>query len=228
MLKFSVLILALNEEENLSELLPKVRTTLEQLNFDFEIIIVDGHSKDNTVSVSKENGAIVLMQKEKGYGSAFKEGLSECKGEWILTLDADHSHPPDFLKGIIANLEGNDIVIASRYVKGADARMDALRYLLSRVLSFVFRNVLDIKINDLSSGFRAYRRDFLNEIKLDGTNFDVLIELLVKCSIKKARIKEIPFIYEERKFGTSHVSLLKFALSYIKTLRKLIKIKYSL
>ena len=226
-IKYSVLIMARNEADNLRLLLPWLHEVLGDQRAPYEIIIVDGHSRDETVALAKEHGAIVYSQNGPGYGAAFKEGLSYCRGQWIITVDADHSPPPQSLRSLIANRHGTDLVIASRYVPGAAAHMEFYRYWLSRILSNVFRMFLAIPVRDLSSGFRMYRRAALDGVELVGRDFDVLIEILVRVLAKGRRVREVPFIYEPRIFGRSNARLLHFAVSYLLTLKRMWDLKNS-
>jgi dolichol-phosphate mannosyltransferase len=218
--QYSILIMARNEASNLAFLLPQIRSVLAGQGCTYEIIVVDGASSDETVSTAEAHGASVFLQKGKGYGSAFREGLTYCRGEWIITLDADYSHPPQFLRALISQKEGVDMLIASRYVPGGDAKMEFYRNFLSKILSFLFGRFLGIPVKDVSSGFRMYRRSVVSRLGLEGRDFDVLIETLVRVVSKGYRVREIPFIYEPRVHGRSNARVFKFALSYLRTLRR--------
>jgi len=67
------------------------------------VIIVDGHSHDGTPQIANKLGALIVTQSKPGYGGALKEGFAQARGEYILTLDADLSHPPRFLAAHLAN-----------------------------------------------------------------------------------------------------------------------------
>ncbi len=225
--QYSLFILTRNEGDNLKVLLPVVHEVLQGLQVSYEIVIVDGASKDDTVAVAEAHGVKVVQQQGRGYGAAFREGLALCRGEWIMTIDADHSHPPQFLRAMIANCEGADMLIASRYVPGGAAMMDMWRAALSWILNTVFGVTLGIPVKDLSSGFRMYRRAALQGLQLEGRDFDVLIETLVRLVSAGYRVREIPFIYEPRVFGTSNARVFKFGLSYIRMLIKMWRLRNS-
>ncbi len=224
---YSVLILTKNEADNLKSLLPQISEVLGGMGLDFETVIIDAHSKDRTKEVAESLGAKVFLQEGQGYGAAFKEGISRCQGDWILAVDADHSHPPFFLRSMIENKTGTDLLIASRFVPGGDAHMELYRKVLSRVLSTIFGYCLGIPVKDVSSGFRVYRRKALSEIKLESRDFDVLIEVMIKLISKGYKVREIPFIYEPRVFGSSNARLFKFAVSYLKTLKRMWNLRNS-
>ena len=216
--EFSILILARNEAKNLQALLPQILAVFKEAQLSFEVIIVDARSMDNTREIGEGFGARVHVQKEPGYGAAFCEGISLCGGDWLITLDADLSHPPPFLKALIAHKGEADLLIGSRYVAGGSARMERYREFLSRLLSAFCRLVLAMRINDMSSGYRMYRVQTLRSLRLEARNFDVLIEVLVRLVARGAVVKELPFHYQPRVFGKSNVKLFRFALSYLSTI----------
>lgn len=223
--EISLLILAKDEEKNLLELLPELRRALGSTGLTYEVVIITAGS-DNTADVAARFGAISHQQREPGYGSAFVQGITSCQGRYLITLDGDLSHPPDLILSMISRRDQADLLVASRYVEGAGARMPVHRALLSRLLSAVFRAALRIPIRDLSSGYRLYRAAILQEMTLEGKNFDVLLEALVRAHISGYKIEEIPFSYSPRRHGRSHARLIMFALGYLMTLFRLMRLRY--
>ena len=224
----SILILAKDEEKNLRSLLPKIKSCLDLPQDGFEIIIVDADSIDRTQEVGMFYGAKVLRQQEPGYGAAFKQGINEARGDFILTIDADFSHDPAFILRLFAAKNRAELIIASRYVPQAYINMPMLRKILSRILNSIYRYVLSVPIRDLSSGFRLYNRRALKDIQLDGKHFDILMETSVKIYAHGWRVLEVPFHYRPRREGYSHVKLLKFGWSYAQSLIRLWKFRNSL
>jgi len=219
-LDLSVVILAFNEADNLKELIPRIMAVLEPLSLRYEILVLDGNSSDTTVSVASSLGCRVVMQNKPGYGSAFKQAMQEAKGSYAITLDADCSHTPEFIKKLWEKRERCQLVIASRYIKGASADMPVFRRCLSIILNRVCATVLALPYQDLSSGFRLYRMDSLRDIlgRLSTKDFDVLLEVLLKMHCGRFDITEIPFYYQPRHHGKSTARIWKFGISYLKTL----------
>ena len=214
----TVLLLTRNEAENLRLLVPSLREVVASLRVQYEIVIVDD-SDDATAQVARELGCVVLAQEHVGYGAAFRQGLNAARGDFVLTIDADHSHPPQFLRQMWACRERVDIVIAARYVPGGRATMSLSRTILSRVLNWTFARVLTLSLSDLSSGYRLYRRAIIASLlPLRGKDFDVLEEILVKAWCAGYRIQEVAFEYRPRHAGRSNARALKFARSYLGTL----------
>ncbi|MFC1590829.1 glycosyltransferase, partial [Candidatus Omnitrophota bacterium] len=217
------------EKENLEFLIPAV--TNEALNFlgrgDFEVILLDGGSIDGTKEVIKDMGVKFHSQKSKGYGNALIEGFNIATGDYLLTMDADLSHRPDFILNMWKEKESAEIIVASRYIQGGTAETGRLRKMLSIILNVAFRKGLSLQIRDCSSGFRLFRRDVIKGMDLEGEDFEILEEMLIKGYLDGWKIKEIPFHYTYRKSGKSHI-MLKFVYSYLRTFVRMWKLRNSI
>jgi dolichol-phosphate mannosyltransferase len=223
----TLLLLTRNEAENLRLLVPSLREVVESLRVTYEIVIVDA-SDDATAEVARGLGCVVLAQERRGYGAAFRQGLSAARGDFILTIDADHSHPPQFLRQMWACRGQADVVIASRYVPGGRAEMSLSRMILSRVLNWTFARLLALPLSDLSSGYRLYRRAIIASLlPLHGKDFDILEEILVKAWCAGHRVQEVAFEYRPRHAGRSNARALQFARSYLGTLGALWTLRHS-
>ena len=204
----SVLIPVLDEGANLAALLPWLERVLNELSVSYEFIVLTEARDREEIETAATAGVRVLVQMPNGYGGALVEGLRQARGDYILTLDADLSHRPEFVRDMWRSRRTVDITIASRYVAGGTASMPKPRLYLSRLLNLVFRRGLSMPLYDMSSGFRLYRRSMLDLDGLRGTDFDVLEEILVKAFCEGWRVQEIPFDYmpvstEARRRGSS-------------------------
>ncbi len=166
-------------------------------------------------------------QTEPGYGNAFRQGIARCRGEWILTLDADGSHDPNFIRSVWAQRDTAEVVIASRYADG-DARMPYSRLVMSKLLNRFVGRLLSLPVQDLSSGYRLYRRSALDNIELSGRDFNVLVELLTKLYLRGYQIREVPFFYKPRGEGRSKAALVRFAQSYLRSCWNLWRLRNSI
>ena len=137
--------------------------------------------------------------------AALDEGVA-----WILTMDADFSHRPSYILGLLAGLDGFDVVIGSRYTKGGGTRYcTAPRKALSQGANLFARTLLGLHAGDATAGFRGYRREVLESIGLDrirSDGYSFLIEVLYRCQQQGWRIGEIPIIFENRQRGASKIS----------------------
>jgi dolichol-phosphate mannosyltransferase len=220
-LDLTVVIPVLNERDNLAALLPRLDVVLAQLDCKSEVLVVDGGSRDGTAGLARSLGARVLLQTAPGYGGALLEGLKAAHGQYIVTLDADLSHDPDFIAKLWRARGQADIVIASRYVKAGVAYMPLHRKVLSRILNRFFAIGLGLPVRDMSSGFRLYRASLLAQLELSGRNFEILEEILVKAYAAGWHVVEIPFTYYPRDRGSSHARIFRFGLSLLTAFARL-------
>jgi len=224
----SVVIPALDEGASIGQLVRRVSTEAERLGARYEVIVVDGGSADGTPRWAAEAGARVVRQPGRGYADALLFGFREAQGDYVVSMDADYSHDPDFLRALWAARDDAELVIASRYVAGGYAYMPAFRRVLSRILNAVSRSVLSLPVGDLSSGFRLYHRHVLAGLAPRARRFDVLIEILARIRADGWRIKEVPFHYRQRQGGRSHAGIVSFGLAYARTLGRMWSLRNSL
>lgn len=225
----SFALLAYKEEENLKVLLPKIRKAAEEIGEQFEIIVVDTQKPlDNTIEVCRANGAIYINQEEPYFGGALKTAIKYASMDKFMIMDSDGSHDPSMIPAIYAKfMEGADIVIGSRYVKGGISNDSIASKFMSKILNAFFRIAIGIKAKDISTDFRMYHTEQIKNVELHCENYDVLQEILLKLKINKKNlnIQEVPIEFNKRMFGESKRSLLKFIFSYIKTIVKLIALR---
>ncbi len=219
-MQLSIVLPAWNEAPNLELLLPRLKNYLEKDNISYEIIVVDGGSTDQSRQVATTNGAHFVKQTERGYGGALMTGFAMAKGDYVATLDADGSHPPETLLEMWHARSTADIFIGSRYILGGASDADWFRQFLSWILNGVYRITLGLPVRDVSSGFRLYSRHCL-KLRVEARDFEFLEELLAKQYYLKCKIREVPFHYKPRAFGTSHARLFVFGKLYLKSIARI-------
>lgn len=223
----AVIIPAWNEAENLELLLPMLRETLIGIGARFEIIVADNGSCDGSHAAARRSAARVVQQVERGYGGALLAGFAATKAPYLITMDADLSHQPTFIREMWHRREEADVLIAWRYVPGGIAEMGRMGRVLSQILNRTYARVLSLPLHDLSSGFRMYRRHVLESMRLEARDFDVLEEILVRADNQGWRIIEVPFRYMPRGSGKSHARLIRFGWAYLKTLSPMWRLRNS-
>lgn len=229
-LDLSVVTPCLNEAENLRVLLPALRGALEGLGVTWEVLVVDGDSRDGTEAVAAEAGPGVrhIREPRRGYGAALVRGFSEARGRHVITMDADLSHPARFIGALWEARGRGDVVIASRYAEGGGADQPAFRLFLSRTLNNIFRVGLSLDTLDLSSGFRIYRKRILQGMRVEQANFAVLMEILLRAAARGAAVAETPFRYAPRGLGRSHARVLAFGMEYLRLFFRMWRLRNSI
>jgi len=221
----SVVIPVLNERENLEPLFKSLSEVTNGLGLTAQIIVADGGSNDGSRELAKQAGADVVEQTERGYGGALLAGFAAATAPYIVTMDADLSHRPVFLREFWKERQSADILVASRYVTGGRADMGPFRRVLSLILNKTYSRVLSLPLRDVSSGFRMYRSSSVKNLELNARDFDVLEEILVRIYVNGGRVKEVPFHYGARQSGKSHAKLLRFGWAYSSTLLKMWRLR---
>ena len=214
--ELSVVIPALFESENLRLLLPDLRSCLDGLEIVWEVLVIDGGSDDGTDEVVQRCDMICVTEPVPGYGLAVLRGFREAKGEYVLTMDADLSHPTMFIQHMWDARNSASLVIASRYVAGGGAEQHWFRAVLSRILNGLFQKGFSLPYGDLSSGFRLYETQVVQALSPMHTNFVMLIELVLLLQRAGHTIIEIPFFYEPRRSGASKARILRFGKDYLR------------
>jgi len=171
---------------------------------------------------------IIHRTAKKGLSSAILKGVQYAKGDTIIVMDSDFSHPPQIIPRMLDALKKYqcDIVVASRYVKGGNIHGWPLkRKLMSKLATVIAKKGLGVRITDPMSGFFAFNRAIIKGLKFDAIGYKMLLEILVKT--KGVTVKEIPYTFTDRKFGSSKVST-STAIDYIKSVWKLYRYDKSL
>jgi dolichol-phosphate mannosyltransferase len=226
--KLGLVVPTLNEAGNMELLLARVRSALAGTAMPYEVLVVDDDSEDGTQDVvekcAETDSRIRLLQRrrQKGLAGAVTYGWQRTDADLVGVMDADLQHPPELLPALLAAIgEGHDIAIGSRYARGN--RVDGwnpVRLALSRVttwatLPFQKKN---LHIADPMSGFFLVRRQCIEGLDLQPEGFKILLEILVRGSIRSAA--EVPFHFGTRHDGKSKADA-RVAFHYFTLLGKL-------
>jgi len=231
--KVSIIFPTYNEQDNIVEAIERVTKTLN--NTLLEIIIVDDDSKDNTrlfvENLIKVRNDITLIHrtKIKGLSSAIADGVKRSKGEIICWLDCDLGIPPEEINNLLVHIEKYDVVIGSRFVdNGTDTRKRWIRY-SSGLLNYTAQVLLSNKVKDYTSGFICLKREIFNKITINPYGFgEYFIELMYDCIKNDYSVKEVGYIYSDRKSGESKStsSIIKFLILGLSYIKKIIQLKF--
>lgn len=194
-----------NERDTLPELVERVHRALGD---GYELVVVDDSSPDGTAEVAQELAArfpvrVVRRPAKLGLASAVIEGARAARGELVVVMDADLSHPPEAVPDLVRALRsGADVAVGSRYVPGGGVRDWPLRRrLMSRVAVALARVWLREPVRDPVSGFFALRRELLLDGSLQGLGYKILLEVLVRH--RGRPVVEVPYVFTDRRGGRS-------------------------
>ena len=218
-MKTSIVIPTYNEKENL----PLIINSLFKLKItDLRILVVDDNSPDGTGDIADKlkleyPGVISVLHREgkKGLGTAYLEGFKYCLehgADQIVQMDADFSHNPEKVTNLLEGLKETDMVLGSRFVSGGSLydRWAIWRKGLSSFGNFYARVILRMPIQDVTGGFRAWRRDTLLGIPLDrvkSQGYAFQVEMAYITHMSGFSISEIPIYFADRTRGDSKMSI---------------------
>lgn len=229
----SIVIPAYREAENLPVIIPRLSEALSGANLAAEIIVVDDYSGDGTAEVCRDLAQqypvrLETRQTERGLSSAVLHGLRRARGDVLIVMDADLSHPPEKVPELVEALDDADVdfVIGSRYVRGAGTDEDwgLARWLNSKVATWMARPFT--RAADPMAGFFALRRTSFHSAdetqELNPIGYKIGLELIVKCGCKNVR--EVPIHFSNRLHGKSKLSF-REQLNYVRHLGRLAEYK---
>ena len=205
----SAVICALNEEQSLPYVLPKVPEWVD------EVLLVDGHSTDKTISIAQKlrPNIRILHQPGKGKGDALKYGVGQAAGDIVVTLDADgETDPEDISRFIEPLLNGYDLAKGSRLVYGHPPNMPWHRWVGNKVLAITSNLLHGTKYTDICSGYNAFWKGAFQRLKLTRDGFEMEQEMLVKAKKAGLKVTEVNHYDAGRLGNTSKVSDIKQGL----------------
>lgn len=213
--KAVIIVPTYNEIENVQRLVEAIFSHQKDIN----ILFVDDSSPDGTAGLIKKmqqsypNILLLERDKKEGLGRAYIAGFKFAlqKGfDYIFEMDADFSHDPKEVPVFLREIENNDLVIGSRYIRGVNVINWPLRRLLLSYFANIYTQVITgLPVKDCTGGFKCFRREVLEAIDLEkiGSNgYAFQIEMNFKAWRSGFRIKEIPIIFVDREFGESKLS----------------------
>jgi glycosyltransferase involved in cell wall biosynthesis len=217
--RISVVIPTLNEAANLPHVF--ARLPLEEL---FEIILVDGHSTDDTIEIARElcPSVRVVLQDGKGKGNALACGFAAAHGDIIVMLDADGSTDPQEIPAYVGPLfEGADFAKGSRFMDGGGSvDITPLRMQGNRFLNGTVNALFGTRYTDLCYGYNAFWADVRPTLNVDCAGFEV--ETLINVRVAKAglSVAEVPSVEHERIHGVSKLHPIRDGLRVLRTILK--------
>ena len=205
MVKISVILPTINEEKGIGPTLDAINKDIfKRNNWDLEIVIVDGDSKDNTQSIAKQKVAKVIVEKRKGYGRAYKTGMPQLTGDIIVTGDADATYPFDYIHEYIQMLldKNLDFITTDRFAQLHHGSMSVTHYFGNTVLAWTLKILFLVNLRDSQSGMWIFRKDSLQKIQEmesfnDGMPFSEEIKIEMFRN-KQISAKEIPSLLRAR------------------------------
>ena len=222
-MKLSVIIPVYNEVENIEEILKRVKATKRAA----EIIVVDDGSQDGTRDLLKKLDGkgrvrVILREKNQGKGAAIRTGLDAAAGDILLIQDADLEYDARDYPTLLQPLEEGlaDVVYGSRFLGGPRRATMFWHMIANKMLTFMTNILYDTILSDMETGYKVFRREVVDGMKLRSKRFDFEPEFTAKALKRKYHIYEVPISFNPRDYSQGKKIGLKDAFEAVWTLLK--------
>jgi dolichol-phosphate mannosyltransferase len=208
-----------NEAENIEAIVTAALPRLASTGLEHRILVVDDGSPDGTGEIADRLAAedprveVLHRSSKDGIGPAYLAGFERALAggaDLVMEMDSDFSHDPADLPRLVAAAERADLVLGSRYVPGGRVTdWGLLRRFVSRGGSLYAKLILGIPVNDLTGGFKCFRRSVLERLDLDGVSADgygFQIEMTYRAIQAGFTVEEVPILFRDRRVGSSKMS----------------------
>ena len=201
--KITVLIPVYNEKESLLELLKRVESV--DFGLEKEIILIDDYSTDGTKELySQINHKVLYHDKNMGKGAALRTGLGQATGDIVIIQDADLEYnPEDYIPLVQLIKDGKaDVVYGSRLLDNRNSESFLfLSFVANKTLTLLTNILFGAKLTDMETCYKAFKREFIQNIRIKSNRFDFEPEITAKVLKQKVRFQELPITYNARAFS---------------------------
>lgn len=196
----SVVIPCLNEAENIESCVKAALGAIERMGIPGEVVVADNNSEDDSARLAQEAGARVVIERRRGYGSAYLAGFAASTGRYIVMADADLTYDFDEIPHFVEELQaGAELVMGDRMDNIQPGAMPWLhRYIGNPILTGLLNLFFRTGISDAHCGMRALRREVLPRLDLRTTGMEFASEMVIRASKENLRIAEFPIEYHPR------------------------------
>lgn len=228
-MKTSIILPTYNERENITELIEAIHAALRPWAFDYELVVVDDNSPDDTAGAVRHhcNGdarvKLHVRTGGRGLATAIRYGIERAAGDVIVCMDTDFNHDPAMIPQMIKLLEFYDVVIGSRFVMRGGME-DRFRQFASLLYNYGIRLLFRTPVHENLSGFFAMYRDRLISMDMDQIFYgygDYFIRLIMVAWQRGYNMLEVPVFYRLRMHGHSKTQFLSTFVQYTQALLSL-------
>jgi len=221
--KLSLIIPAYNEEEVIENTIRTFHNYLSKENISHEILVVNDHSTDNTENILKNLEAEIFEMRyinnnySRGYGSTVIKGLKNFTGDFVATVMGDLSDmPEDIVKFYHEINKGYDCVFGSRFIKGGRViDYPYVKLIFNRIGNTIIRILFGIKYNDVTNGFKMYKKETIKGLEpFLGRKFNLTIELPLKAIVRGYSYSVVPNTWKNRTEGVAKFKIKEMGSRY--------------
>jgi glycosyltransferase involved in cell wall biosynthesis len=220
----SVVIPAYNEEKTVRSVVQRAHRVMQDLGMPYEILVVDDGSTDGTARIASQSGVVLVSNGvNRGKGHSLCMGIEKSKGSIVVTMDSDGSHQPEEIpKLLFPILRRNprvDAVIGSRFLgELEESAMSNLHFVGNKIICLVMRILTGKWVTDSQSGFRAYRREVFDGVRIKSKGFDIETELTIKALVNGFNLAEVPITCTRRVDSVSRLNTFRDGFAIFRTI----------
>jgi len=201
-IELSIVMPCLNEEQTIGQCVEKAKRGIASVGMNGEVVVVDNGSTDRSIEIARSIGARVIIEPNKGYGSAYKRGFSEAKGDYLIMGDSDDTYDFSEIKAFIDGLKrGSDMVVGTR-LKGKilpGAMPPLHRYLGTPVIAWLLNLFFRTGVSDPNCGMRGLTKEAFRKMDLQSGGMEFASEMIINAAREGLKISEVPITYYPRK-----------------------------
>jgi len=215
-MKRCIIIPTLNEEEGIAQ-------TIKKIPKGYDIFVIDGYSKDNTVKIARKLGAKIIYCKKRGKGNAIKKALKKLNYDIYILIDGDGTYNGKYISLLSKKIENGegDVILGSRFL-GKPNGLTLFRFISNKILIKTINLLNNANISDISTGLRGMSKEFVQNVNLAVGDFRIETEITLHALKNGYKIVEIPIDYEER-LGKSKVKIIDMLRIYLYALKESLK-----
>lgn len=219
-LSVSVIIPAYNEEKTIGDILSETIDVMNSGDYPYEIIVVNDGSTDKTGLIASQYKArIITNNKNMGKGHSLRRAFEETSGEIVVTIDSDGEHRPKEIPDLIEPLlNGTDIVSGSRFLGASTHFTSKLNNIGNNLFNITIMFMTGVQVTDSQSGFRALKKNVIEEMNLQSDGYEIETEITVKSLRNGFRFREKPISCERRRYDTSKIKIIRDGIRILKTI----------
>jgi glycosyltransferase involved in cell wall biosynthesis len=197
-IELSIVMPCLNEADTLAQCIQEAQIGIQKSGVRGEIIVADNGSQDDSVSIAEKLGARVVHARKRGYGNALRAGIEAASGKWIIMGDADESYDFSETDRFVEKLQqGFQLVTGCRLPQGGGKILPGAmplshRWVGNPLFSRMARRMFSAPVHDIYCGLRGFTRELYDRLELQCEGMEFATEMIIKASLHRARIAEIP------------------------------------
>jgi glycosyltransferase involved in cell wall biosynthesis len=220
--QIAVLIPCYNESITIADVVKEFRRQLPNA----DIYVFDNNSSDDTATIAKQSGAIVVSELRQGKGYVMQAMFQSVDSDIYIIVDGDGTYPPNDVHNLIAPVADGtaDMVVGSRLHQNSESQFKVLNRFGNWLFIFLINSIFHTRLTDILSGYRAFNRKFVKSVPLSGGGFEIETELTIKALQRGYRVVEVPVNLTERPEGSfSKIRLVQDGLLILNTILSLLR-----